>query len=219
MAYDEEQQRKSRVVVQTPTSRREVVHTATERYPERRGGVSTGVVATVAIAAIALTAIIVYFLMNNNNAANDNTNVRVAATQPTPVQPQQPPVIIQQPAPAPQQAPVIVQQPAAAPPQTVVVPGPSTSTSTTAPGGSSTDSAPRSNVPDDSTIQSSIDTKLSKDQTFSTLGITATVMDGKVTLIGTVDTPELKRQAESLVRNVKGVKRVDNQIIVSGGTD
>jgi hypothetical protein len=215
MSYDEEQQRKSRVVVQTPTSRREVVQTETERYPERRGGVSTGVVATVAIAAIALTAIIVYFLMNNNSAANDNTNVRVTTAQPTP---QQQPVIIQQPAPQQQQPPIIVQQPATAPPQTVVVPGPSTSTSTsTTTTGSTT--APRSNVPDDLTIQTNIDKKLSTDHTFSSLGITATVIEGKVTLIGTVETPELKRQAESLVRNVKGVQKVDNQITVSGGTE
>jgi hypothetical protein len=216
MSYDEEQQRKSRVVVQTPTSRREVVRTETERYPERSGGVSTGVVATVAIAAIALTAIIVYFLMNSNNAANDNTNVRVTTAQPTPVQQQ--PVIIQQPAQQQQQPPVIVQQPATAPPQTIVVPGPSTSTSTTTTASGAT--APtKPNVPDDLAIQTNVDDKLSKDRTFSTLGITATVVNGKVTLIGTVETPELKRQAESLVRNVKGVQRVDNQITVSGGTE
>jgi hypothetical protein len=215
MSYDEEQQRKSRVVVQTPTSRREVVQTETERYPERRGGVSTGVVATVAIAAIALTAIIVYFLMNSNNAANDNTNVRVTTSQPTPLQQQQPPVIIQQPAPQQQQPPVIVQQPAAAPPQTVIVPGPGTATSTS----TTASTAPKSDVPDDLAIQTNIDKKLSTDHTFSTLGITATVINGKVTLIGTVETPELKRQAESLVRNIKGVQRVDNQITVSGGTE
>jgi hypothetical protein len=216
MSYDEEQQRRSRVVVQTPTSRREVVHTETDRYPEGRGGVSTGVVATVAIAAIALTAIIVYFLMNSNNAANDNTNVRVTTAQPTPVQQQPQPVIIQQPAPQTQQ-PIVVQQPASAPPQTIVVPGPSTSTSTstTATGSAAT----RSNVPDDLAIQTSIDKKLSTDQTFSTLGITATVVNGKVTLLGSVETPELKRQVESLVRNVKGVQKVDNQITVSGGTE
>jgi cytoskeletal protein RodZ len=215
MSYDEEQQRKSRVVVQTPTSRREVVRTETERYPERSGGVSTGVVATVAIAAIALTAIIVYFLMNSNNAANDNTNVRVTSAQPTPVQQQ--PVIIQQPAPQQQQPPVVIQQPATAPPQTIVVPGPSTSTSTSTTTTGAT--APKPNVPDDMAIQTNIDDKLSKDRTFSTLGITATVINGKVTLLGTVETPELKRQAESLVRNVKGVQRVDNQITVSGGTE
>jgi hypothetical protein len=213
MSYDEEQQRKSRVVVQTPTSRREVVRTETERYPERRG-ISTGVVATVAVAAIALTAIVVYFLMSSNNAATDNTNVRVtAATQPTPVQqPQQ--IVVQQPAPTPQT--VIVQQPAAVPPPTtVVVPGTSTSTSTT----TTSAPAPKSNAPDDMTIQTSIDRKLTESQTFSSLGITATVIEGKVTLFGTVQTPELKQQVERLVRGVKGVQKIDNQITVSGGTE
>jgi hyperosmotically inducible protein len=55
-----------------------------------------------------------------------------------------------------------------------------------------------------------------KDSTLSTLGITATVADGKVTLTGTVKTDQLKHQVEKLVRAVKGVKTVDNQIVVSG---
>ena len=45
MSYDEEQQRKSRIVVETPHTRREVVHQQTTRIPEERRGVSTGVVA------------------------------------------------------------------------------------------------------------------------------------------------------------------------------
>ncbi len=60
MSYDEEQHRRSRVVVETPTARREVVQQQTVRYPERRAH-STGMVVTVALVAIAATAIVFLF--------------------------------------------------------------------------------------------------------------------------------------------------------------
>ena len=66
----------------------------------------------------------------------------------------------------------------------------------------------------DSTIQTAIDKKISDDPEISTLGITASVLDGKVTLLGTVKTEALKTQVERLVKQVKGVKTVDNQIMV-----
>jgi hypothetical protein len=132
----------------------------------------------------------------------------VASQQP-PAQQQQP-VIIQQPAPT-QAPPVVITQPA---PQTVVVPAPNT----TAPSTSAPDTA-SSRASDDLTIQTNVDKKLKDDPTFGKLDVTALVLDGKVTLSGTVATPELKQQAERLVKSVRGVQAVDNQIIVSGGAD
>jgi hypothetical protein len=111
--------------------------------------------------------------------------------QPAPVQ--QPPVIIQQPAPATQPAPIIVTPPAGG---------------TTMPA----ESASSANI--DSTIQAAVDKKLADDPEISTLGITATVLDGKVMLIGTVKTAELKTRIERMVKQIKGVKAVDNQISV-----
>jgi osmotically-inducible protein OsmY len=73
---------------------------------------------------------------------------------------------------------------------------------------------PAESVNMDSTIQTAVDKKLSDDPEISTLGITATVIDGKVTLLGTVKTDVLKIQIERLVKQVKGVKSVDNQISV-----
>ncbi len=105
---------------------------------------------------------------------------------------QQPPVVVQQPAPATQPAPVIING----------QPAPATSGATT------------SGAPDDGSIQAAIDKKLNNDPTLSTLGVTATVLNGKVTLMGTVKTVALKSQVERAVRNVKGVKSVDNQISV-----
>lgn len=209
MSYDEEQQRRSRVVIETPTSRREVVRTETARAPERQG-MSSGVVAALVVGAVALTTVIFLFLMNSqSNTANDN--VRVTTTAPTPL-PQQPVIIQQQPAP-PSSQPIIVQQPAATtqPPVVITQPATSSSSSTT------TDTtSTRSRGTDDATIQSNIDRKFAADPKFASLAVLSTVVNGKVTLTGTVDTPELKRQVESLVKRIEGVSSVDNQITVAG---
>jgi cell division protein FtsL len=207
MAYDEEQQKRSRVVIETPTARREVVQTTTARVPERRG-ISTGVVAALVIGTVALVTLLFLFILNRqNNATEVNANVQTAER---PIQ-QQPVIIQQQPTPQ-QQTPVIIQQPAPAttsqPPVIIEQPA--------APATTSTEPAKPAGA-DDSSIQSSIDKKMAEDATLSTVGVTATVLNGKVTLIGTVDTQALKNQVERLVKTVKGVRTVDNQILVSGG--
>src|SRR5688572_2281996 len=199
MAYDDEQTRKSRVVVETPTARREVVRTETAHVPERRG-MSGGVVAALVIGAVALVTILFLFLMNRQPEDTTNANVTLAS-QPTPLPQttvieqvpaqQQPPIIIQQPAPATQSAPVIVTQPAPS-------------------------SESRPSGLDDATIQSNIQKRFTDDQTLASLGLTALVIDGKVTLTGTVKTEALKRQVEKLVREVRGVRSVDNQLLVLG---
>jgi BON domain len=204
MAYDEEQQKRSRVVIETPTARREVVQTTTARAPERRG-VSTGVVAALVIGSIALVTLLFLFILNRQN-----TGTEVSANVQTTERPvQQPPVIIQQqPTPLPQ-TPIIIQQPATTtqPPVIIEQPAPAAAPpATTNPSGT-----------DDSAIQSAIDKKMAEDAALSTVGVTATVLNGKVTLIGSVDTQALKNQVERLVKTVKGVRTVDNQIIVSGG--
>ena len=189
MAYDEQETRKDRVVVQTPMSRREVVETERQYAPDR-SGVSTAMVAALVVVSAAVVALLLLFLMTR--PSNDSNNDNLAAQQPAPQttivqQPaQQPPVVVQQPAPASQPAPIIVNPPAG----------------TTA------------SVPDDTSIQAEIDKRLEKDATLSSLVITATVLNGKVTLTGTVKTEQLKHQVEKLVRTVKGVKAVDNQIVV-----
>jgi hypothetical protein len=193
MAYDDEQARRSRVVVETPTARREV--TQTEAVRNDRGGISGATVGVIVVVAIALITIVVLFLMNGQPP--DTTNANLAAQQ----QPaQQPPVIVQQPAPQ-QQPPVIIQQPGAQPPPVIINPS--------APSGGSVTSGS-----DDVAIQTAIDKKISDDPTFSSLGVTATVLDGKVTLTGTVKSEALKSQAERMIGSIKGVKQVDNQIVV-----
>ena len=194
MAYDDEQSRKSRVVVDTPTSRREVTHT--EAVRNDRGGMSGATVGVIVVVAIALITIVALFLMNGQSNANANANLAAqqAVQQPPPTtiiqqpaQQQQPPVIIQQP--AANQPPVIMSQPAAS-------------------GGSAVNNS------NDGPVQTAIDKKIGEDPTLSGLGITATVLDGKVTLTGTVKSEALKSQLDRTIRTIRGVKQVDNQIVV-----
>src|SRR5829696_6116950 len=194
MAYDEEQARKSRVVVETPNERREVVHSQSARTPDN-SGISAGMVGVLVVVAIALITMLVLFWLSSQ-PTTDNANLTAqqppttVVQQPAPVQ--QPPVIIQQPAPATQPAPIIVTPPA----------GGST--------GSAGSTMPAESVNMDSTIQTAIDKKLADDPEISTLGITASVLNGKVMLLGTVKTEELKTRIERMVKQIKGVKEVDN---------
>lgn len=199
MSYDEEQARRSRVVVETPNERREVVQSQAVRTPDR-SGISAGMVGVLVVVAIALITMLVLFWMSSQPTA-DTANTPAA---------QQPTTIVQQPAPA-QQPPVIIQQPApvTTQPAPVIVTPPSGGT-TSAP--STTDTQTAVNI--DTKIQTEIDKRLTDDPTFSTLGITATVLDGKVTLLGTVKTQDLKDAAERMAKQIKGVKSVDNQITV-----
>jgi hyperosmotically inducible periplasmic protein len=195
MAYDEEQARRSRVVVETPNERREVVHSQSVRD---NSGISAGMVGVLVVVAIALITMLVLFWMSSQPTTDETASLPA----------QQQPTIIQQPAPA-QQPPVIIQQPAApaTQPAPIIV---------TPPAGGSTGSGSTESANIDSTIQAAIDKRLTEDPAFSSLGITASVLNAKVMLIGTVKTEAIKTDVERMVKQVKGVKAVDNQIIVSG---
>lgn len=228
MSYDEEQQKRSRVVIETPTARREVVQQQTVRYPQpgyppERRGYSTGVVATVALLAIAATSIVFLFLTNSrDDSAETNVNVRASApAQPTPFTQQ--PVLVQ--TPMTQPTPVIIQQP---PPVTTTVPAPiivqqppaTGTTTTTAPAAPATGTAtaPPVSANDDATLQQKIDKSFADDPGVSAANVFATVVNGRVRLTGTVDSEEVKRRAERLAYGIKGVLGVDNRITVSTGT-
>jgi uncharacterized secreted protein with C-terminal beta-propeller domain len=200
MPNEEEQQRRSRVVVETPHVRREVEHVYAERTPENKG-YSTATVAGVALVAIAVAALIVFFLFNSGSNSADNTNINArvtTATAPTPlptvnttpVQTSVPPVM--------QPAPIIVTPPAA-----------TTTTPVAAPS-----SAPTPRQPDDTTIQANVSKKFLDDPELSSADVTATVGGGKVILTGTVATQALKNRAEKLAKTVKGVTVVENKINV-----
>jgi hypothetical protein len=210
MSQDEEQTRRSRVVVETPTERREVIQHQTVRYPEERRGFSTGIVVTVALLAIAATAIIFLFLTNSRDDSQTNVNIRTSATQPTPMT--QTPVIVSQPATQP--TPIIIQAPATTQPAPVIIQAPPPSTTTTAPPATGS-TAPAAPAHDDASIQTKLDKALTADTELSAAGVTATVIDGRVSLTGTVNSDSLKHKAERLAYAVKGVTGVDNHIAVT----
>jgi outer membrane biosynthesis protein TonB len=155
-------------------------------------------VGVLVVVAIALITMLVLFWLSSQPTTDPNLTAQqpvpttTVVQQPAPVQ--QPPVIIQQPAPATQPAPIVVTPPA---------------------GGGATMPAESVNI--DSTIQDAVDKRITDDPEISTLGITATVLNGKVMLVGTVKTEELKTRIERMVKAIKGVKAVDNQITVLAG--
>lgn len=179
-----------RIVVETPTARREVERTEAVHHHPDRSGISGGALAAIVVGVIALATLVILFVMNQQQTANET-----AATQ------QQPSTtIVQQP--ATQQPPVIIEQPATSTQPPVIINNPATGGSAPATGNA------------DAEIQAAVDKRLREDSTFSGLGVTAIVLDGKVTLTGTVQNQALKAQIERAIRNIKGVKVVDNQISV-----
>jgi hypothetical protein len=182
-----------RVVVNSPYQRSEVLTERTERGP-RESRLSVGTIAIIAILAITSIAAIFYIVTNRNanESANRNANLEVASQAQPPAQivqqpAQQAPVIIQQPS---QQAPVIIQQPAE----------PSQRQNTSA--------------NDDANMQDIATKRLAEDSNMA--GVVMTITDARVVLTGTVNSAATKAKAELIVKAVRGVKSVDNQLVVSG---
>lgn len=192
--YPNSEMEQQRVVVNGPGERRETVTARTETRP-REFSMSPGTVALIILLALLALGLTFYVVSNKNaneaanrqallEAAQQNQQTPPPAVVPAPVQP---PVIVQQPAP-PAQAPVIVQQP---PAQTGVR---------------------ESSVLDDATMQDAAIRRLTEDSALATISVL--VADGRATLTGKVDTTELKARAERVVKAVRGVKSIDNKIVV-----
>ncbi len=67
-------------------------------------------------------------------------------------------------------------------------------------------------VVDDGTITTKVKALLYEDDFLRGVAISVQTFDGKVTLIGAVDTYEHKRRAESIARSVHGVRGVNNNL-------
>lgn len=180
------------VVVNSPGQRSEVLTERTQMRP-RESRSSTGTIAIVAVLAIAAIAVVLYIVTNRNanEAANRNANLDAAGQAPPATIVQQPaqqaPVIIQQPA---QQAPVIVQQPA------------------------QQNERENTSANDDANMQDIATRKLAEDPNMA--GVVMTVTDARAVLTGTVSTAATKAKAEQIVKAVRGMKSVDNKIVVTG---
>jgi hypothetical protein len=201
MNTDEERQQKTHVVVDTPTEHREVITQRTESVPER-SGLSTGTIAIIAIVMITVIGIIVYLVSNKNAERDADRNANLTAATLNNNQQSQP-MIIQQPAAPPQpQSPVIIQQAPAQQQQPPVI------IQQTAPPQSVDSSSADANV------QEAAMQKLNRNDGMAL--VTIKVSRGTATLTGTATSAALKSQAERVVRSVRGVTAVDNQITVAG---
>jgi hypothetical protein len=73
-------------------------------------------------------------------------------------------------------------------------------------------------VPDDATIQFQIDRTLTADPVLSKLDVSTLVEGGKVTVVGSVRSADLKQRVEKTLRSIKGVVSVDNQLVIAEAT-
>jgi hypothetical protein len=73
-------------------------------------------------------------------------------------------------------------------------------------------------IPDDATIESQIEKSLASDPSLSQLDVSTLIENGKVTLVGSVRSTDQKQKVERLVRAIKGVLAVDNQLVVIAAT-
>ena len=71
---------------------------------------------------------------------------------------------------------------------------------------------------DDAGIQSQIERTLAADPTLAKLDVSTLVEGGRVTLVGSVSSADLKGRVEKAVSSVKGVVSVDNQLVVTEAT-
>lgn len=109
----------------------------------------------------------------------------------------------------------VAMQPSPKPSPTV---SPLVSASRTAAAESPDSSGETRTVPDDAGIQSQIDQAMASDPTFSKLDVSTLVESGKVKIVGSVGSMDLKQRVEKVVRSVRGVTGVDNQLVVTEAT-
>ena len=178
-----------RVVVDVPGQRREVI-TGTTRTGSQEFAFSPGTIGLIVILAVIAIGIAVYVVnnLNDNEAANREAASQLSKEQMPPTviqQPAPPPVIIQQPAPV-QSAPVVIQQPAQ-------------------PGSGA--------LMDDATMQELVTKRLADEPSLSS--VSSVISEGRAVLSGTVNSSANKTKAEQLTKAVRGVKSVDNQIVIS----
>src|ERR1700694_1727184 len=156
------------VVVNSPGQRREIVTERTVRETEPTGP-STGTIAIIAVLAVMAIGVIAYLVVNKNDNEAANRNANVAAASPS--SPQQPPVIIQQPA---QQAPVIIQQPAPIQQAPIVVEQPAQPSQ-----------RQNTSANDDANMQDIATKRLAEN--VDMVGVEITVSDARAVLTGTVN--------------------------------
>lgn len=181
-----------------PSRSRFTVETSAQRRrpaPRRGGNVRTPEV-WVAVSVIAAAALATFVALFLTSRPFDPMNASLAPQQGVPLGPGV--------SPSPKSAPSAT----ALSSQT-----PSTQGSPSVPGGeTSTD------TPDDATIQAHIESVLAADASLSKLDVSTLVENGKVTIVGSVRSAEVKQRVEKTIRSVKGVATIDNQLVITEAT-
>jgi hypothetical protein len=184
--------RRSRIVIDTPTSRQ---GRNTRPVGRQAGpGAREGIVALTLIGAAALATFVALFLtsrpydpMNSSLAPVQTVPAGSLATQASPK------------------------------PSPTASPSPRPIQTTTAPP-SPEPASENVTVPDDASIQSQIERILASDPVLSKLDVSTLVEGGKVTIVGSVRSVELKQRVEKSLRAIKGVVSVDNQLVITEAT-
>jgi len=181
-------QQKNRIVVETGSAR----NRQSRRSRQPRPGTREGIVALTVIGAAALATFLALFLTSR---PFDPMKASIAPQQTVPSGPGVSP----SPKSSPTATPLSSQTP-------------STQVSPSTPGGETTE------VPDDGTIQAHIESALAADASLSKLDVSTLVEHGKVTIVGSVRSAELKQRVEKTIRSVKGVVLIDNQLVITEAT-
>ena len=190
---DNRKQSRNRIVVDAPTSWRAA--SARSTGPQPGSQTREELVAISVIAAAALATFIALFLTSR---PYDPMNSTVVPQQVIP----EGRFVMQ---PSPKQSPAPTPSPQLTPsPSARQSPEPTVETTVT--------------IPDDASIQSQIEKILASDPVLSQLDVSTLVESGKVTLVGSVKSSDMKQRVERAVRSVKGVISVDNQLVVTQAT-
>ena len=179
-----------------PDRKRVVISTSSERPGRgprpraRRTGSREGIVALSVIAAAALATFLALFLTSRPYDPMDST------------------FDAQQTAPS---GPLAMQSPTPSP-------SPTAAATQASPSESPEPAGEAAATVDDATIQAQIETASRTDPALANLDVSTIVERGRVTIIGSVSSPELKQRVERTIRAIKGVVAVDNQLVVIEAT-
>ena len=178
---------RNRIVIKTPTRPNRRGSQSYSRRPAPR--TREGLLAISVIAAAALATFIALFLTSRPFDPMNSTVLPQGSVPPGPaiVQPSPKP----SPSTSPQQKPAVEESPTPAA------------------------ETPGADGSDDAGIQSQIERTLAADPTLAKLDVSTLVEGGKVTLVGSVGSANLKSRVEKAVSSVKGVVSVDNQLVVT----
>jgi hypothetical protein len=72
--------------------------------------------------------------------------------------------------------------------------------------------------PPDATIEQEIEKALHSDSAIADLDISTIVEAGRVTIVGSVRSPEMKQRVARTIRAINGVTSIDNQLVVIEAT-